>query len=173
MSKPLTRKEACEAYEHRWQRSHLTEPQWRDVLDLLYDGKGATEIVRTLKLDPTCMRSLGLHAKEHRGYITFMRGVRLKDKRLQVGGTMSEMWRALIEKVFAIAMDESTKPGVLVKAAAVAQKEMADLQRLAQSAIEEFQREEREHDGKVVADVQDMVQKIAADVFGIRPRHGQ
>lgn len=167
MTKATTRKEACEAYEHRWQRQHVSADQWPLVLDLLYEGKGATQIIRELLLDPECKSSLTTHARKHRGYIAFMRGVRLKDKRLQLAGTLSGRWEALIEKIFTIAMDESTRPGVRVKAATVAQKEMTELQKLAAMAVEEFQREDLDGDRKM-GDVAAMVQRIAADVFGIR-----
>ncbi len=149
----------------------MSVDQWRRVLDELYEGKGPTQIVRELKLDPQCKRSLTSHAREHRGYIAFMRGVRLKDKRLQLGATLSERWRELIDKIFLIAMDESTKPGVRVKAAAVAQKEIGELQKLAAAAVEEFQREDADTDGRM-GDVAAMVQRIAADVFGIRGDDG-
>ena len=166
--KATTRKEACEAYTHRWQATYFDQAKWAEVLELLYSGKGPAEIVADLKLDPSCRSSLTVHAREHRGYIAFMRGVRLKDRRLQFAGTLSEAWRALIERIFTIGMDPSTKPGTAVKAAAVAQKEITELGKLAAAAVAEFTQAERADSGKPIGDVEEMVRRIASEVFGIR-----
>jgi len=172
MNQATTRREACAYYGHRWQTSHFDEAKWREILDALYDGKRATQIIAELDLDAECKSSLTVHAREHRGYIRFMQGVRLKDKRLQYGATLTDAWRELIERIFAIALDPSTKPGIAVRAAVVAQKDQADLQRLAQTAIEEFTREDDGRDGKA-EDMDAMLRRVAADVFGIRPNEQQ
>lgn len=166
--KATTRKEACEAYTHRWQAKHFDQGKWAEVLELLYAGRGPAEIVAELGLDPSCRSSLTVHAREHRGFIAFMRGVRLKDRRLQFAGTLSEAWRALIERIFTIGMDPSTQPGTAVKAAAVAQKEIVELGKLAAAAVAEFTKGEPQESGQPIGDVEEMVRQIASDVFGIR-----
>jgi len=168
MSKPSTRQEACEAYGKRWHGDNgITEDTWQQILEMLYEGKRTGQIAAALNLPDQCQRSLQHHRKEHLGYILFRHGVVVKDKRMSMAGTLSEAYRALIERCFQLAVDESIKPGLRLRATEIAQREMAELQRLAQATVAEFERGEKDQNAKPVGDVRDLVATIAHDVFGI------
>jgi len=168
MNKPSTRREECEKYPRDWHSNNvITQELWQQTLNMLYEGKGASAIVASLGLPDGCRRSLQQHRKEHLGYILFRYGAGLKDKRLQMAGTLTAAYRQLIEKCFALAIDEAVRPEARLRATEIAQREMAELQRLAQLTVDEFEKHEKEDGRETIRDVQAMVRQIRADVFGL------
>jgi len=160
-----TRKDACEAYGALWQTRHFDETTWKRILDITYDGHEPTPVARQLDLPKACMRSLQEHAREHRGWIGFMQGTRLKDRRLAHGARLTGAYAALVERLYEVALDPSTKPAAVVRALEVAQKERAELQKLATIAQEEMEREDGSQ--KPMEDLRAVVDRIAMDVLGM------
>lgn len=165
--KPLTRKDACESYGKRWQTAHLTEDQWSEVLDRLYNGERATHIVRDMGLPERCRRSLSLHAKTHRGFIAFMQGVRMRDRRMQLGATMSDLWDQLMNRLGNIALSESTETKHTIKAAAIIQREIRELAQLADKVRREEGSLIEASDAKGAPPVDEELDAIFHRIYGV------
>ena len=167
MKDVVTKKEACEAYGAKWQVEHLTEDTWQLVLDRLYRGQKETDIVRKLKLNPSCKSSMRVHRNKHKRWIAYMQAVSIKDHELALAASMATTRGELLAVAARLSLDEGMRPGIRIKAIDVGLRALEKFDQLAERVIEQAESQAGKRQGK---DLKEMLSELRKTVFGLDER---